>query len=306
MTNSTHIRGEVSRSYAKKVTSTTGAGCCSSPATPGVIAELAGYTNEQLVALPPDAVASSFGCGNPVAFAEVQPGQVVVDLGSGAGIDLLLAAKKVGPEGRVIGIDMTDEMIERARQNAADAGLTNVEVRKGIIEELPVESGTVDWVISNCVINLSPEKDRVFAEIARVLKPGGAMLVSDIIVEELPDWARDSQALYSACVSGAVREEEYLEGLRAAGMTAVEIKERQTFGADQIAACVTEDDLGAESCASGCCGSEMPREAVLQLAESLADKVWSARIYAEKAKGANTEPPLPPTRGLQGLESGSS
>ena len=153
----------------------------------GVVAKLAGYSDEEFAALPADAVVNSFGCGNPLAFSAVQPGEVVLDLGSGAGIDLLLAARKVGAAGRVIGVDMTEEMIARARANIAAAGIENAEVRQGIIEELPVEDSSVDWVISNCVINLSPEKPRVFAEIARVLKPGGTMLVSDIVAEDLPE-----------------------------------------------------------------------------------------------------------------------
>ena len=288
MTDASQIRDGVSRSYTKKVRSSEGSGCCSGAATDSNLARLAGYTSEELVALPPDAVASSFGCGNPVAFAEVGPGEVVLDLGSGAGIDLLLAAKKVGPGGRVIGVDMTDEMIARARRNAEAAGLHNVDVRKGIIEDLPVADASVDWVISNCVINLSPEKTLVFQEIARVLKPGGRVLVSDIIlargIDELPDWARQNDALYSACVSGAVSEEAYTAGLRDAGLVDVEVRERHHYDADQIAGCVAEDELGASLNATGCCGGgHLPPEAVRQLAELLAGKVWSARIHARKA-----------------------
>ena len=145
------------------------------------------------------------------------------------------AAKKVGPKGRASGVDMTDEMIARAKENVALSGLTNVDVRKGIIEALPVDSESVDWVISNCVINLSPEKPKVFAEIARVLKPGGCMLVSDIVVKELSDVIRKNQALYNSCVAGAVTEEEYLAGLREAGLVDAEVRERLVSDASQIA-----------------------------------------------------------------------
>ena len=158
------IRQQVSKNYAKAITRPTSSGCCqpteetsgccSAPAPKGEVVKLAGYDEVSLKELSPDTVSNSFGCGNPVAYSGVKPGDVVVDLGSGAGIDILIAAKKVGKDGRVIGVDMTDEMIARAEANISAAGLTNVEVRKGIIEELPVDSDSVDWVISNCVINL--------------------------------------------------------------------------------------------------------------------------------------------------------
>jgi arsenite methyltransferase len=209
------IRRDISKAYAEAVTKPAKAGCCGArPAQKGLAVQLAGYTSGELDALPPEAVVNSFGCGNPIALAEIRPGEVVLDLGSGAGIDLLLAAKKVGPTGRVIGVDMTDEMIAKARENISAGHFSNVEVRKGLIEELPVESGTVELVISNCVINLSPEKKKVFREIARVLKPGGRMLVSDIVAKDLPAAVREMTDLYASCVSGAISEEEYLAGLR--------------------------------------------------------------------------------------------
>ncbi len=197
MSDSNRVRQSVSEFYTQAVKSGSGCGCGGGEAIPkGFAAQFAGY-GDDVAGLPADAVVNSFGCGNPLAFSEVKPGEVVVDLGSGAGIDLLIAARKAGPSGLVIGVDMTDEMIARARANAAEAGFANIEVRKGIIEDLPVEAASVDWVISNCVINLSPEKDRVFAEIARVLKPGGRMLVSDIVVQDVPAWVRESMALYA-------------------------------------------------------------------------------------------------------------
>ncbi len=273
-----HVRETVSKAYATAVKSEGAACCCSPTQQKGVAAKLAKYTPDELASLPADAVANSFGCGNPLAHVELGEGEVVVDLGSGAGIDILLAAKRVGPGGRVIGIDMTDEMIERARANIADSGVTHVEVRKGIIEELPVDSSSADWVISNCVINLSPQKDRVFAEIARVLRPGGRMLVSDIVVESLPEAARKSKVLYSSCVGGAISEEAYAAGLREAGLADVEVRERIVYDASQLEAfvqselpdqrCSLEDDLGGVS--------------VGDLVESIVGKVWSAKFFARK------------------------
>ena len=232
MSDHEKVRKSVNQAYAKLVTSPTKGCCCGDQKS--AVAQMAGYTPEELANLPADAVVNSFGCGNPVAFAGVKPGEVVLDLGSGAGIDLLVAADKVGPQGRVIGVDMTDEMIASAQKNIAASGHQNIEVRKGIIEKLPVEDSSVDWVISNCVINLSPEKERVFAEIARVLKPGGQVSVSDIVVEDMPDWVRQSADLYASCVAGAISEPEYIEGLKRAGLENVEVKERLVYDKEQI------------------------------------------------------------------------
>jgi SAM-dependent methyltransferase len=288
MTTNQQVREKVTNAYAKAVSrpANQGGSCCS-PAQKGVAAKLAGYTSEEIENLPPDAVVNSFGCGNPLAFIEVKEGEVVVDLGSGAGIDILLAAKKVGPTGRVIGIDMTDEMIARANENIGASGLANVEVRKGIIEKLPVESSSVDWVISNCVINLSPEKPKVFAEIARVLKPGGRMLVSDIVVEELPDWVRHNEALYNSCVAGAISEEEYLAGLREAGLADVEVKERIVYDAAQLDVFISSEleDTGlAEKLeAPACCGTPPGDGSASGLATAMTGKIWSAKVHARKA-----------------------
>ena len=180
MTKHDDVRDSVARAYTRAATMSTysggdACGCCDAPAQ-SATATLAGYDPQALAELPADAVSHAFGCGDPLALAEIRPGDTVVDLGSGAGIDLLMAARRVGPRGHVIGIDMTEAMIDKARRNIAESGLANVEVRAGLIEDLPVETQSVDWVISNCVINLSPEKDRVFAEIFRVLKPGGRRL----------------------------------------------------------------------------------------------------------------------------------
>jgi arsenite methyltransferase len=263
----TRVHELVSKTFTDAVTRPTG-GCCGGSAPKGVLAKIAGYSPTELAMLPADAVANSFGCGNPLAFSEVLPGQVVLDLGSGAGIDLLIAAKRVGPAGRVIGVDMTDAMILRACENIAGADATNVEVRKGLIEALPVETESVDWVISNCVINLSPDKPKVFTEIARVLKPGGRLRVSDIVVEDFPTALRDNAALYGSCVAGAISEREYLAGLKAAGLADVEVRERLVYEASQLYAMAFSelDEAGAA------------------LARGLAGKVWSALFFARKPR----------------------
>jgi arsenite methyltransferase len=270
------VRRDVSKAYAQAVIAPAKRGCCgSAPAQKGVAVKLGGYSSEELAALPDEAVVNSFGCGNPVALAGLSAGEVVLDLGSGAGIDLLLAAKKVGPKGHVIGVDMTDEMIAKANENIRAGTFTNVEVRKGLIEDLPVENSSVDWVISNCVINLSPEKTRVFREIARVLKPGGRMLVSDIVAQGLPDEVRRVADLYSSCISGAISEEEYLAGLREAGLVDVEVRDRLVYDAEQLEGIAASDLESLCSCAES-------KPHLLAAARSLAGKVWSAKIYARK------------------------
>jgi SAM-dependent methyltransferase len=280
-TRSDEVRTEVAKAYGERVAqpAPAGCGCAAPPAQQGAIVELAGYSPHELAALPADAVVNSFGCGNPVALAGLRAGDVVLDLGSGAGIDLLLAAKIVGPTGRVIGVDMTAEMIARAEASIAAAGLENVEVRQGIIEELPVADASVDWVISNCVINLSPEKPRVFAEVARVLKPGGQMLVSDMVAKDLPPELLALPAAYSACVTGAISEDEYLAGLEAAGLTDVAVRDRLVYDAAQIAG------YGASALEGACCGEQATGQLdalVRAYAGSLEGKVWSAKIYARK------------------------
>jgi arsenite methyltransferase len=175
---------------------------------------------------PDAAVRASLGCGVPTAVAELHEGEVVLDLGSGAGADVLISARRVGPSGRAIGIDMTDEMLELARRNAADAGAGNVEFRKGYLEELPLEDESVDVVISNCVINLSGEKPKVLAEAARVLRPGGRLAVSDVIADADMDAAtRADMAAWTGCIAGALSESEFRAALTVAGFTDVEIRE---------------------------------------------------------------------------------
>ncbi len=273
MDDRTRIHDEVAGFYARAVTRSSG--CCGEPAEPSG-AEFAGYPAADTAGLPDDAMANSFGCGNPVAFSGVRAGDVVVDLGSGAGIDVIIAAGKVGPKGQVIGVDMTGAMIERARANIAEAGLANAEIREGLIEALPVDDAAVDWVISNCVINLSPDKPAVFAEIARVLKPGGEMLVSDIVVEDLPAWVRADKALYSACVAGAVSEADYIAGLEAAGLTSVEVRDRLVY-----------DDAQVEAMYRGEAADQGPvdgvgDETIARAAREVTGKVASISVYARK------------------------
>ncbi len=208
-------------------------GCCASP-SPDVISKVIGYSDEELAAVP-EGANLGLGCGNPTAIATLKPGEIVLDLGSGAGFDAFLAARQVGPSGKVIGVDMTPDMLSRARENANKGNFTNVEFRQGEIENLPVESGTVDTIISNCVINLSPDKSKVFAEAFRVLKPGGRIAVSDIVLTEpLPEYVRDSVAAYTACVAGASLKDEYLGAIRAAGFENIEVVGENVFDLDFI------------------------------------------------------------------------
>jgi len=182
------------------------------------------YGADEQSGLPDHAVSASLGCGNPTAVAELRPGDRVLDLGSGGGIDVLLSAQRVGPTGFVYGIDMTDEMLALAEANKAKAGLTNIEFRKGIIEDIPLPDATVDVVISNCVINLSVDKPAVFAEMVRVLVPGGRIGISDVVAEDhLSAAARAERGLHFGCIAGALSKQEYLDGLTAAGFTKASI-----------------------------------------------------------------------------------
>ena len=187
------------------------------------IAEAFGYSAEELASIPAEAN-MGLSCGNPTATANLRPGEVVVDLGSGGGLDVFLAAKKVGPTGKAVGIDMTPSMLERARANAKRQGLANVEFHESTIDKLPLEDGSVDCVISNCVINLAPDKAAVFREIARVLKPGGRVAVSDIALKkQLPAEIEKDLFAYVGCIAGAVLIEDYVRDLKAAGFSDVQV-----------------------------------------------------------------------------------
>lgn len=207
-----------------------GAGGCCGGSVVDQVAEYVGYTPEQLAALP-EGANLGLGCGNPLAHAEPRPGEVVLDLGSGAGMDAFLAAREVGPTGRVIGVDMTPAMLEKARANAAKVGAANVEFRLGEIEHLPVADASVDLVISNCVINLSPAKDQVFREALRALRPGGRMVVSDLVLlRPLSEEVRRSVEAYVGCVAGAALKEDYLQAIRGAGFHDVAVVEERSYG----------------------------------------------------------------------------
>jgi arsenite methyltransferase len=205
--------------------------CCSSKAATDISKKI-GYRDEDIESVP-EGANLGLGCGNPTAVASLKEGEVVLDLGSGAGFDCFLAANIVGRTGKVIGVDMTPEMIEKARENARRGGYENVEFRLGEIENLPAPDCGVDVIISNCVINLSPEKDRVFREAFRVLKPGGRLMVSDIVLlHKLPDSIKKSVAAYIGCVAGASRKDEYLQHIKAAGFQEVAIIDETSFSSN--------------------------------------------------------------------------
>ena len=216
--------------------------CCAPTSPCGGSTDLAqavskniGYTDEELKSVP-EGANLGLGCGNPVALASLAEGEIVLDLGSGSGLDCFLAAKKVGKMGKVIGVDMTPEMIGKARENAQKGGYQNVEFRLGEIENIPVADNSVDAVISNCVINLSPDKGRVFQEAFRGLKPGGRLMVSDIVLlKELPDFIKSSIAAYVGCISGAMMKDDYLEAIRKAGFHEVKIIDETPFPIESIA-----------------------------------------------------------------------
>ena len=197
--------------------------CCGGTDLTREISQDIGYTEEDINAAP-EGANLGLGCGNPVALASLKEGETVLDLGSGAGFDCFLAAQKVGEKGHVIGVDMTPEMVERARENASKGDFSNMEFRLGEIENLPVADNTIDTIISNCVINLAPDKRRVFNEAYRVLKPGGRLMVSDmVLLKELPAFIKNTAAAYIGCLSGAVMKEEYLKSIAAAGFQEVMI-----------------------------------------------------------------------------------
>lgn len=221
------------------------------------VAEAFGYSAEELTSIPAEAN-MGLSCGNPAATAHIRPGEVVVDLGSGGGLDVFLASKMVGPEGRAIGIDMTTAMIERARENAVKAGYRNVEFYQSTIDQIPLPDASVDCVISNCVINLAPDKPAVFREIARVLKPGGRLAVSDIALKhDLPEAIAKSMAAYVGCIAGAIRIDDYGSGLSDAGFQHVEIVDS---GADLNAYAKVENQ-------AACCSPSMVGESAFQIVE---------------------------------------
>jgi ubiquinone/menaquinone biosynthesis C-methylase UbiE len=208
-----------------------GCGCGSSCGPDPITSNL--YDKAQAAGLPAEALLASLGCGNPTALAELQAGEIVLDLGSGGGIDVLLSARRVGPTGKAYGLDMTDEMLALARENQAKSGLTNVEFLKGEIERIPLPDGSVDVIISNCVINLSADKDRVISEAFRVLKPGGRLAVSDVVVRgDVPAEVRRSLELWVGCIAGALEEGTYRRKLAAAGFDEIDVEPTRIYHAD--------------------------------------------------------------------------
>src|SRR5712664_2035245 len=223
--------GEAAKRAAGGGTASCGGGAelnCCDPITKDL------YNDAEKAALPEKAVAASLGCGNPTALAQLQPGEIVLDLGSGGGIDVILSAKRVGPTGKAYGLDMTDEMLALARENQKKAGIENVEFLKGAIESVPLSDNSVDVIISNCVINLSGDKDRVLREAFRVLKPGGRLAVSDVVLRgEVPSEIRKSMELWVGCIAGALQETEYVEKLDAAGFDGIEVEPTRTYQVEE-------------------------------------------------------------------------
>ena len=219
------IKEVVKRRYAQ-IAKQDQQSCCAScacGASPLSLAEVVGYLREDLEHIPEEAI-MALGCGNPPAMAALKPGEVVLDLGSGAGVDVFLAANKVGPTGRVIGVDITEEMVDKAKGIARSYGYYNVEFRLGEIEKLPIDDESVDVVISNCVINLSPDKSKVFEEAYRVLKPGGRLIVSDIVSERaFPDEIKNDLDAWTGCIAGALEQQEYLRKIREAGFRDLQV-----------------------------------------------------------------------------------
>lgn len=232
--NEPNIQEAVKQKYgeAAKRAASGGTACCGGGASINgcdpVTKDL--YSEAEKGDLPEKAVAASLGCGNPTALAQLQPGEIVLDLGSGGGIDVILSAKRVGPTGKAYGLDMTDEMLALARENQKKAGVANVEFLKGAIENVPLPDNSVDVIISNCVINLSGDKDRVLAEAFRVLKPGGRFAVSDVVVRgPVPASIRKSMELWVGCVAGALEENEYREKLASAGFEAIDVEPTRVY-----------------------------------------------------------------------------
>jgi SAM-dependent methyltransferase len=224
--------------------------CCGGAAFTGATDPITSnlYLNGETAELPSAAVLASLGCGNPTALAELHEGEVVLDLGSGGGIDVLLSARRVGPTGKAYGLDMTDEMLELARKNAAEAGVTNVEFLKGQIERIPLPDASVDVIISNCVINLSGDKRRVLAEAFRVLKPGGRFAVSDVIVRgDVPAEVRRSMELWVGCVGGALEEQEFLALLREVGFEHPSIEPTRIYRSEDARQFLAEAGLDVDA-----------------------------------------------------------
>jgi arsenite methyltransferase len=249
--------------------------CCGNPNLVQIISKEVGYSDEEIKAVP-DGANLGLGCGNPLALSSIREGDTVLDLGSGAGFDCFLAASRVGKNGRVIGVDMTSEMIEKARENAKKGNYENVEFRLGEIEKLPATNGSVDLIISNCVINLSPDKGKVFQEAFRVLKPGGRIMISDIVIlKELPSFIRGSIEAYIGCLSGAIKKDEYLQKIEGAGFQDVKVMGETSFSVEFI---INDPTIKAMIEKSG-----LPLEKVT----NIADSVVSIKVHGVKPAEKN-------------------
>jgi arsenite methyltransferase len=270
MENVTEVIREKYGAAARRVTAGEPSGCCGTAATacgcgPDPITSNL-YDQAETRGLPETAVVASLGCGNPTALAQLNAGDVVLDLGSGGGLDVLLSARRVGPTGKAYGLDTTDEMLALAEENKRKSGLTNVEFLRGTIEEIPLPNASVDVIISNCVINLSGDKQRVLREAFRVLKPGGRFAVSDVVVRgELPAAVRRSMEMWVGCVAGAMTEKEYRDKLAAAGFTDVDLEVTRTYDVEDARSLLAAEGLDADA-----------------VAGDVKDKVISAFIRARK------------------------
>jgi SAM-dependent methyltransferase len=270
MTNDSGVKEAVRARYsqaAERVRTSASSCCGPSPArapTSPITSDL--YESAQTAALPEGAVLASLGCGNPTALAQLKPGETVLDLGSGGGIDVLLSARRVGPGGKAYGLDMTDEMLALARDNQRAAGIGNVEFLKGEIESIPLPDDSVDVVISNCVINLSGDKDKVLREAFRVLKPGGRLAVSDVVTRgEVPDAIRRDMLLWVGCIAGALRDSEYAAKLAAAGFQSIGIEPTRVYAVEDARAFLAGKGVDVDA-----------------LAPQVKDKFMSAFIRAVK------------------------
>lgn len=249
---------------------TAAASCCGSAGIAEEISRRIGYGDEEISSVP-EGANLGLGCGNPVAMASLKEGETVLDLGSGAGFDCFLAARRVGKEGKVIGVDMTHEMLDRARDNARKGNYTNVEFRLGEVENIPAADNSVDVVISNCVINLAPDKKKVFKEAFRVLKPGGRLMISDIVLlKELPEPIRDSIEAYIGCVAGATMRDEYLKTIKNAGFIDIQVLDETNFPIEFL----SNDPVGKGIIEM----LKMPIEALKEIGES----VISIRVQGRK------------------------
>jgi SAM-dependent methyltransferase len=254
-TTTTDIKEVVKEKYGQAASRLTSGktGCCGSGSALAsscdpITSQL--YSSEESCAVPETAMLASLGCGNPTALAQLNPGEIVLDLGSGGGIDVFLSARRVGPTGKAYGLDMTDEMLALARENQTKAGVDNVEFLKGEIENIPLPNNSVDVIISNCVINLSADKDRVLREAFRVLKPGGRFAVSDVVVRgDIPTEVRKNVELWIGCIAGSLRDTEYTEKLRAAGFADIEVEPTRIYNVEDARNLLTREGVDVEAIA---------------------------------------------------------